>query len=222
MDKFFAIIFGVALSITIFFSSFEMISFDESNFKKSYIEYDVVSTTDLDINELMEITGELLTNLKGNKNQSYLKKYFNEKEMLHLEDVRHLFKIGFTIKYISLTLLLISFFYLIFKIPNKIRKIVNYTVLVTFVGLGVLVILISADFNKYFTYFHLLLFNNKLWLLDPHTDLMIQMMPEPFFTSFFKKITLLFFGFMSTIVIVVNISKVRLNGKDGKRFFNQI
>ena len=50
---------------------------------------------------------------------------------------------------------------------------------------------------------------------------MIQMMPETFFISAFREIVLLFFAFMSTIVMAVNIFKVRLNGKNGNRFINK-
>ena len=175
MNKFFSILFIIFLPITIFLYAFQIVALNENNFKENYIKYDVSSITKLNLNELMEITKELLSNLKGSTNQSYLKKYFNEKEMLHLKDVRRLFEIGFTFKYIAMTLLLISTVYLLIKSPNIIRKIINYSVLIVFIVFGVLILLISVDFNKYFTYFHVILFNNELWLLNPNTDLMIQM-----------------------------------------------
>jgi len=39
----------------------------------------------------------------------------------------------------------------------------------------------AIDFNGVFRIFHRLLFTNDLWLLNPETDLMIRMLPEPFF-----------------------------------------
>lgn len=214
MNKFFSLIFIIVLPVTIFLYAFQIVAFNENNFKENYIKHDVSSITHLNLNELMKITREILSNLKGSNNQSYLKKYFNEKEMLHLEDVRRLFQIGFNIKYISLTLLLVSTVYLLIKSPNTIRMIINYSVLIVFIIFGVLILLISVDFNKYFTYFHVLLFNNELWLLNPNTDLMIQMMPEPLFINLFVKIILLFFSLMSIIVMVVNIKKMRVNIKN--------
>ena len=214
MNKFFSLIFIIVLPVTIFLYAFQIVAFNENNFKENYIKHDVSSITHLNLNELMKITREILSNLKGSNNQSYLKKYFNEKEILHLEDVKRLFEIGFTIKYISLTLLLISTVYLLIKSPNIVSTIINYSVLIIFIVFGVLMLLISVDFNKYFTYFHVLLFKNKLWLLNPNTDLLIQMMPEPLFINLFMKITLLFLSFMSIIVIAVNIEKVRLNIKN--------
>ncbi|MGO1372277.1 MAG: lipoprotein intramolecular transacylase Lit, partial [Senegalia sp. (in: firmicutes)] len=44
-------------------------------------------------------------------------------------------------------------------------------------------IAISIDFNKYFTIFHEILFTNDLWLLNPKTDILIQMLPLDFFYS---------------------------------------
>ena len=224
MNKLFLIILGIALPITIFLATVEMVSFDEKYFEKTYIENDVVSDTKLGKDELMKVTNELLAYLKGKNNKSYLQKYFNENEILHLEDVRYLFKVGFLIKNVSLFLLLSSIIYLIYRDPIKISKItksVNKSALISFIVLGICLTLSLIDFNKNFTYFHLILFDNDLWLLDPNTDLMIQMMPETFFISAFREIVLLFFAFMSTIVMAVNIFKVRLNGKNGNRFINK-
>lgn len=47
-------------------------------------------------------------------------------------------------------------------------------------GLG---LLIRIDFTKYFTYFHLLFFDNDLWILDPQRHVLIQMLPETFFRN---------------------------------------
>ena len=47
-----------------------------------------------------------------------------------------------------------------------------------------------ADFNGAFTAFHHMLFTNDLWLLDPATDRMIRMFPEPFFIDIAARIGL--------------------------------
>ncbi len=44
------------------------------------------------------------------------------------------------------------------------------------------------DFDGFFITFHKLSFSNRLWLLDPERDLLIQMMPLPFFISYIKSI----------------------------------
>ena len=50
-----------------------------------------------------------------------------------------------------------------------------------FGGMAGLAALISTDFTKYFTCFHLLFFDNDDWILNPKTDLLINIVPEGFF-----------------------------------------
>ena len=50
--------------------------------------------------------------------------------------------------------------------------------LITALGL-----IISTDFTKYFIMFHHIFFTNDLWILDPSTDLLINIVPEPFFVD---------------------------------------
>ena len=50
-----------------------------------------------------------------------------------------------------------------------------------FAMLCVLGLVISTDFTKYFVIFHHIFFNNDLWMLNPDTDLLINIVPEPFF-----------------------------------------
>ena len=62
-----------------------------------------------------------------------------------------------------------------------------------------LFILIQIDFNKYFTHFHEIFFNNDLWLLNPETDVLIQMLPLEFFTNISVAVVGTFLGIMSII-----------------------
>ena len=52
---------------------------------------------------------------------------------------------------------------------------------VVFAVLAVLAGIIATDFNQYFIIFHHIFFNNDLWMLNPDTDLLINIVPEPFF-----------------------------------------
>ena len=48
------------------------------------------------------------------------------------------------------------------------------------------------DFDSLFYVFHLVAFRNDLWLLDPQTDLLIQLMPTPFFVDYARTILIAF------------------------------
>lgn len=51
-------------------------------------------------------------------------------------------------------------------------------------AVAVIGVLGAIDFDSLFVLFHQLSFNNGLWLLDPHTDLLIRLMPIGFFISY--------------------------------------
>ena len=48
----------------------------------------------------------------------------------------------------------------------------------------IIVIWAAVNFEGLFYAFHRLLFRNDLWLLDPQKDLLLQLMPLPFFVSY--------------------------------------
>lgn len=52
------------------------------------------------------------------------------------------------------------------------------------IGLASLSLLGLIDFDWAFVKFHEIFFNNDLWLLDPRTDRLIQLMPIQFFINF--------------------------------------
>lgn len=61
-------------------------------------------------------------------------------------------------------------------------------------GMAGLAALISTDFTKYFTTFHLIFFDNDDWILNPKTDLLINIVPEGFFRDTAYAIAFLFLG----------------------------
>ena len=52
-----------------------------------------------------------------------------------------------------------------------------------FAACGLLVALMLTDFNKYFTQFHLIFFDNNDWILDERVDRLINILPEGFFSD---------------------------------------
>ena len=57
------------------------------------------------------------------------------------------------------------------------------------------------DFDSLFVLFHHIAFTNDLWLLDPRTDLMIQLMPTPFFIEYAAVIAAIFLA--ATVALAV-------------------
>ena len=62
-----------------------------------------------------------------------------------------------------------------------------------FVGMCLtLALLAYTNFTKYFTLFHKIFFDNDLWILNPKTDMLINLLPEGFFSDMAVRILLIF------------------------------
>lgn len=56
---------------------------------------------------------------------------------------------------------------------------------------------ISTDFSRYFVVFHHIFFDNDLWILDPDTDMLINIVPEAFFMDTALRIAIVFAIFVT-------------------------
>ncbi len=110
---------------------------------------------------------------------------FNEKEKSHMVDVKALYQNALKVGYMSaLIFVLILIYFFMNEKKNKfaylskgmIRAALSFVVLLVFFGFW-----IFTDFTSFWTWFHTLFFSNQLWLLDPSTDFMINMLPETIF-----------------------------------------
>ena len=81
MKKTISIIFSIFLPIAILLFSTNIIAFNESFYAKKYDEYKISSSTNIEKNELMDLTNKLFKYLKGEEDNSDIEKYFNEKEL---------------------------------------------------------------------------------------------------------------------------------------------
>jgi integral membrane protein (TIGR01906 family) len=106
---------------------------------------------------------------------------FNEREMLHLKDVKDLFWLDYWILLGSLGYALA---YAGFSIWRKDWRQLTHGLfwgsgltlaLMLLLGLGMLL-----DFDRLFLQLHLLSFTNDLWLLDPSKDYLIMLFPRGF------------------------------------------
>lgn len=103
---------------------------------------------------------------------------FNAREMTHLSDIRGLFRLLDHAWLLLFPLAALALW--LIKRPDA-RGFwlgMGFTVLL----LGALAAFIALDFEGAFILMHRLLFTNDLWLLNPNTDVLICLMPEPMFT----------------------------------------
>lgn len=108
---------------------------------------------------------------------------YSQRESLHMADVKGLVIIGRRLLLIGLLLPLVLFVYLSrCKHPRHAYQsmlggaLAFAGMILAFGAAGLL-----FDFDRLFTAFHKLLFTNDLWVLDPGQDIVIGLMPLPFF-----------------------------------------
>lgn len=205
------LIFGVSLLTVTFVVGLELIIFNEPYFEWHYEQRNVTQTTEMSLEDLMIVTVEMLDYLEGQRPNLDMtatiagedQEVFGQREKAHMVDVRDLY-LGFrTLRRIGsvvviLTLLAGWFFSkeTLYYVLNRVKYIVPSLLLVV----GAVGLLFATDFNKYFTLFHHIFFDNDLWLLNPKTDILINMVPETYFYS----IVMIGMG-LFTLMIVVSI-----------------
>ena len=190
-------------------------SFDLAIFKMNYFEYHIVNNgieaeTGKSSGEILDIYKDLLDYLKGENID--LSQNFNSREVSHMEDVRGLFKCGFFIKNTLFVFSLLIVLYIFLKdrehiyyyLDRLFKGIIGWWLVL--VGIFTLFIF---DFSRFFLYFHLIFFDNDLWIMDPTTDLMIQMLPSVFFLDSFKRIVLVFILLFTVFSILVYLGRKR-------------
>ncbi|MDO5022214.1 MAG: TIGR01906 family membrane protein [Eubacteriales bacterium] len=115
----------------------------------------------------------------------------SEREILHMKDVRGLVKTGLAFLW-PILLVLLVFLVLLLAHKKGLMYISSKTVEASYlIGVGAFLLLLTAlavaylgDFDGLFEAFHRLLFTNDLWLLNENEDILLQLMPEPFFKSY--------------------------------------
>lgn len=202
MRKILALILIITLSLTLLVFSLEYNTYDKSYYLSSYEKYGIEETTGKSMDELELITEDLIDYIKGNGGNELLDQHFNEREVLHMDDVVDLFDYARIIKYVSIV---IAIFIIVYFIINKMHlylaKTLSLGLFLNHAIIIFLILIVSTDFNKYFNIFHEIFFSNDLWILNPKTDLMIQMLPQAFFSTIGLRIGLLFLVFLSIIQI---------------------
>ena len=173
-------------------------------FEREYTKYNVLdSLPSMTMEDLLEVTDEMMDYLRGEREDLHVvtvmdgqeREFFNEREIAHMEDVQVLFLRAMSLRRacIFICVLCLGFLFLT-KAP--VRRVLPPSICAgtgLFFGItAILALIISGDFTKYFVIFHHIFFDNDLWILDPATDMLINIVPEGFFMDTAARIALLF------------------------------
>lgn len=207
---------AIAAIIILLITSFEIAIYSDFGwYEKEYEKYNVCADLEMEMEDVMYVTTEMMGYLRGNRGDLVVdtvvkgqeREFFNVREKSHMTDVQNMFLGGLNLRRGAIIVLLAAIIVLL-AMKESWKRILPKSFLVGTVGFivvtGGLGALFASDFNKYFTLFHQIFFDNDLWLLDPETDLMIRMLPEGFFFDMVIRIGIIFIVMM-VIFLTVNI-----------------
>jgi integral membrane protein (TIGR01906 family) len=109
---------------------------------------------------------------------------FNERELIHLQDVRSLIQLDYWVQRVALVLIIVCFLVLLFGFRVGWWTLVKGLFWGSSITLGLMVVLAlwaAFGFERFFILFHLVSFPNEYWMLDPTKDYLIMLFPEGFF-----------------------------------------
>jgi integral membrane protein (TIGR01906 family) len=215
------VLLSVSTAVMIYLSNLHSVAFDKDLYESKYIEYDIHKRFDKDT-DLSKETAILLNYLEFGDNDIN-SDFFNEKEIIHLAEVRQLFRLSKTalntaviISIISLFLLLIAVKHYTVRMKQRFhseyfKRIISKLLILTGAiadGMAILFAVMAFTFSSTFIRFHELFFRTDTWMLDPATDNLIRMFPESFFYDLFIRIVLMSVVFATILLVIGFIIKL--------------
>lgn len=176
----------IPLFLIVILTNFYFLVFNENLYMK---EAEQLGTT-----QYKEEYLNVISYLKGDEDL----RFFNEKEKLHMEDVKSIIKKTI---YLWQILILSLIIYFVFIPKKEIIPLLRQASVFTIIFLSLLIIFALISFDTLFLYFHKIFFTNDLWILNPETDLLINIFPQQFFINFTQK--LIINSYITSIIILI-------------------
>ncbi|WP_432402656.1 TIGR01906 family membrane protein [Wukongibacter sp. M2B1] len=220
------ILFIIFLPIVTLFTILQYYSYNQDFYMNEFEKYNISKVTTMSEEDLSRVSEKLISYLKLEYEDLDIKavingeyqEVFGQREKQHMVDVKELFSKGKRLRNTGLCISLLAFVTILLVSKSRKRDIYKallWSGIVSLLLMLILYILLSIDFYKYFTYFHEIFFTNDLWLLNPKTEVLIQMLPLEFFIDISIRIIGWFLGISIAMVILplIKLKKYYLNFK---------
>lgn len=188
-----AFLLSLSIVLAVLSVSISFNSNDSEYFHKFQIEHNITKATGKGQAELDKISEDIILYLEAGEDH-ILTKHFNKREVSHMKDVFSLYELNRNITKASLGFVIASILFGIWlkktcglNLGALNKRSIIYIICIIILAL-IFTGMIAMGFDGYFTRFHEIFFDNDLWLMDPDTDLMIQMLPIEFFMGMAEKI----------------------------------
>ena len=163
-----------------------------SLYEYGFDKYEISQDTGIDKIQLRSVAQHLIDyfNLRADTVQITVVKgdeefnLFNERELIHLSDVRSLIQLDYWVQRGAFLLIVICALALFFGFRVGWQILVRGLFWGSFITMGLMVALAIwafFGFERLFILFHLVSFTNEYWILDPARDYLIRLFPGGFF-----------------------------------------
>lgn len=199
-----SVICGLMLITALFITSIFYECFNTDLYNDLYTKLNRAEEIGMSHFDLMVVNGNLLDYIQGKRNNldmtadinGQTREVFNDKEKEHMVDVQKLYLDAEKIRNVlALTALALVVIICLLRRKIALRSIAFGYTTASYIFLAVVVLLAAyalLNFDQFWIQFHQLLFKNELWLLDPNTDILIQMVPGEFFYALIQAIFITF------------------------------
>ncbi len=191
-----SLLFVLAVPIALVTTNVRIAANEPRLYQYAIDHYDAPETTGIERGELLRGSGELRDYFNNGEDTLFVQvttddgqivSLFSPKETAHLRDVKTLFQASFHVQegsvIFSLAYVVAVF---IWAREGSLRALARRLLVSAVVGLlviGAVGLVAVTGFDTAFERFHLIAFDNDFWRLDPNTDHLIQMFPEPFWRN---------------------------------------
>ena len=214
----FTTVASVLLIIGLLIVSIEMFAVNQGFFQSEYAKLDTASDIGISEDDLTRVTQTLLDYTTGKLDsldmqaeiRGEMQEVFGEREKAHMIDVKALYLGARSLRTGSLiaAVALIGLAFVIGR-GRTTRTLCRSFLWVSggfLVVVGVIAVWAAIDFTNFWISFHHVFFaGNDLWLLDPRTDVLIQMVPEQFFSDLVARIIIRFVSIFITFNLAAGV-----------------
>ena len=202
----FAVISGVLLIAVLLTVSIEAFALNEGFFVSEYRKLGTAEKIGISDAGLETATRALIEYTKGEREDLAItaeiggetREVFNRREKDHMVDVRGLYLMARDVRnHALIAIAVLTALGFLLSRTRAVQFILKSYLKVCMVFLALLLMLaawILINFSSFWVTFHHVFFTNELWILDPETDILINMVPQPFFFDLVIRIAILFAG----------------------------
>ena len=220
---------SILLIVGLLVVSVETFALNPAFFESEYAKLGTASDIGISEADLTKVTHTLLDYTSGKAEtldmeaeiQGEMQEVFGEREKEHMVDVKSLYLSARSLRIwsfiVAAVLLILAFLIGRAKTLRSLCKSFLWVSAGFLIVIGAIGAYAAIDFTNFWISFHHVFFaGNDLWLLDPRTDVLIQMVPQQFFSDLVARIVIRFVSIFLTLNLAAAVGLRILNRKQRK------